>query len=102
MSGKNAAQIARDAATGQNGDFYTLSGLMCWDAVAHCMVLGGGSDPGSITSASSSHVVSTADRAITSGAEMRWVPQGAFVGFFEGSRLIHAMIATGHGFAAGN
>jgi hypothetical protein len=102
MSGKSAAQIARDAATGLNGDFYELSALMCWDAVVYCMVRGGGSDPGSITSASSSHVVSTGDPAITSGAEMRWAPQGAFIGFFDGSRLIHAMIATGHGFAAGN
>jgi hypothetical protein len=102
MSGKDAAQIARDAATGQNADYYALSSSMCWDAVMYCMVRGGASDPGSITSSSFAHVVSTADRAITSGAEMRWAPQGAFLGFFEGSRLIHAMIATGHGFAAGN
>lgn len=102
MSGRVAAQIARDAATGQNGDYLKLSGSMCWDAVVHCMIQGGASDPGSITSARFSHVISTMDPSITSGGEMQHVPQGAVIGFFEGDRLIHAMIATGYGCAAGN
>lgn len=102
MSGRIAAQIARDAATSQSGYYYDLSGKMCWDAVVFCMVQAGAPDPGSITSHGFNHVVSTGDPAVNSSADMRHVPQGAFIGFFDGERLIHAMIATGHGLAAGN
>ncbi|AKT41155.1 hypothetical protein [Chondromyces crocatus] len=105
MIGHVAAQIARDAATlGFNStDFMSFSGAMCWDAVVMCMKKAGAADPGSITSASFSHVVSTSDPAVNHRTDMQHVPQGAFIGFFnpEG-RLIHAMIATGFGCAAGN
>ena len=45
------------------------------------------------------------DTAVTTAAEMRKVPQGSFLGFFNEQVnppvLLHAMIATGHGTACG-
>lgn len=95
MSGHIAAQIARDAATGGGGVFLELSALMCWDAVIRCQVKAGGQAPGD-------HGVSMDDTPVNNPDDMRHVPQGAAIGFFEGGTLIHAMLATGHGLAAGN
>ena len=102
MSGHEAARVARDAATLQGDTYLQLSGMMCWDAVAHCQALGGGPAATSITVGDHLHYISTSDPSVTSAAEMRRVPQGAFIGFFHGGLLVHAMIATGHGLAAGN
>jgi hypothetical protein len=99
---KVAAQIARDAATSKNQDYLTLSALMCWDAVVECHTKAGAPRPNGIQFNNYQHVISLSDTPVTNADEMRKVPQGAFIGFFEGDRLIHAMIATGAGLAAGN
>ena len=74
---------------------------MCWDAVAHCQKLAGAADSGSITIDSHDQVISMSDDAIGTAEAMRKVPQGAFIGFFEAGKLVHAMVATGQGLAAG-
>jgi len=102
MLGKIAAQIARDAATGKGQDYLQLSAMMCWDAVVECQIKAGVAKPNSIEFNNYKHVISLNDTPVTGVDEMRRVPQGAFIGFFEGDRLIHAMMATGAGFGAGN
>lgn len=103
MSGHVAAQIARDAATGGMTPTYrTLSAMMCWDAVVHCQVQAGRPRPGAVTALGYGEVISADDPVVTSHGDMQHVPQGAFVGFFEGDRLVHAMICVGAGCAAGN
>jgi hypothetical protein len=102
VKGKIAAQIARDAATGKGTDFGVLSGMMCWDGVVECQVKAGAPKPAAIQTNNYEHVISLKDPAVTGVDEMRRVPQGAFIGFFDGNKLIHAMISAGAGFAAGN
>lgn len=75
---------------------------MCWDAVAYCQVQAGRPDPGDITVDNHDGVISAVDPVVADQGEMQHVPQGSFVGFFEGDRLIHAMICVGAGMAAGN
>ena len=102
MSGHEAARFARDAATSKGDLYLQLSSMMCWDAVQHCQSLAGGGGGGAITTGSHGHAIRLTDPSVTSASEMRQVPQGAFIGFFSVGRLVHAMIATGHGMAAGN
>ncbi len=102
MSGHEAARVARDAATNQDQTWATLSGLMCWDAVVYCQVAAGRLPPAAITIGNHGEVISEDDTRVTTSAGMRAVPQGAFIGFFDVGRLMHAMIAVGHGLAAGN
>lgn len=103
MSGHKAAQIARDAATGGMTPTYRLlSSKMCWDAVVHCQVRAGRVDPGSITVDNHGGVISSDDHVVADHGAMQHVPQGSFIGFFDGDRLIHAMICVGAGMAAGN
>lgn len=103
MSGHEAARVARDAATSKTALYRELSALMCWDAVARCMELAGTRiNPRQITGTSYAHVVTPDDPAIDGRGTMQSIPQGSFIGFFDGDRLIHAMIATGYGMAAGN
>ena len=102
MRGHRAAQIARDAATGRNEHYLSLSSKMCWDAVAHCQQLAGAHIGGGITSDGYNHVISLSDPTINNRSTMWQIPQGSFIGFFDNTRLIHAMIAVGFGMAAGN
>jgi hypothetical protein len=103
MSGHEAARIARDAATSRTALFREFSALMCWDAVARCMELAGTQiHPRRIMGESYAHVISQDDPAIADRGTMQRVPQGSFIGFFDGDRLIHAMIGVGFGMAAGN
>ena len=103
MSGYEAARFARDAATDKTALYRELSAKMCWDAVARCMELAGVViHPKQIYGEAYAHVISLDDPAIADRATMQRVPQGAFIGFFDGNRLIHAMIAVGYGCAAGN
>lgn len=103
MKGHVAAQIARDSAT-QKSDFYMgLSALMCWDAVIETYAKAGIKKPAKpISGTDCAAVISLTDTPVTSKAEMQKVPQGAFLGFFRDGTLVHAMIATGAGIAAGN
>jgi hypothetical protein len=103
MSGHEAARYARDAATDRTALYRELSALMCWDAVARCMELAGTMiHPKTIRGDLYAHVVSSDDPTIGDRGTMQHVPQGAFIGFFDGDRLIHAMIGVGYGMAAGN
>lgn len=82
--------------------YRTLSTQMCWDAVVTCQVNAGRVDPGPVSVDNHGAVIGTSDTAINNLGEMQHVPQGSFLGFFEGTRLVHAMIAVGGGCAAGN
>lgn len=107
-AGRNAAQIARDAATNASSQlFRDLSAKMCWDAAITCQVMAGVKEPAPITTECHAHVIDLFDSAVTDRVEMQQVPQGASIGFFRGGttagfRLMHFMVATGAGFAAGN
>lgn len=110
--GQLAAGYATQNATDQTTDGYlALSGSMCWDAVVMCAANSGAITEadkqllGSITATNFSTFVRTTDPIVKSAADLRRVPQGAFMAFIENKgtpTLIHAMIATGHGLAAGN
>ncbi|WP_051303527.1 hypothetical protein [Psychromonas aquimarina] len=113
IKGKIAAERAAYCATNKNSDgFLKLSSQMCWDAVVTCAFDSKGISEAknptlkSITSESFSHFVSMDDPVISSREEMWKVPQGSFLGFFsltDGKpKLIHGMLATGAGCAAGN
>ncbi|GGC03500.1 hypothetical protein GCM10011363_20130 [Marivita lacus] len=103
MKGHVAAQIARDSAT-EKSDFYmSLSALMCWDAVIETQAKAGIKKPKKPVSGNDcKHVISLDDSPVTGKTDMQKVPQGAFLGFFRDGTLVHAMIATGAGIAAGN
>ena len=83
---------------------------MCWDALVLCARKSGALDKYKHASLWSTinihhfeHFVSTRDFKIRSKNDMFNVPQGSFIGFFSSSgRIIHALMATGAGFAAGN
>jgi hypothetical protein len=97
-----AAKVARNAAKDKGQDYLQLSAMMCWDGVVECQVKAGAPKPAAIQSNNFEHVISLKDPAVTGVDEMRRVPEGAFIGFFDGTKLIHAMISTGAGLAAGN
>ena len=103
MKGHLAAQIARDAATDQSSDIFRVcSSKMCWDAAIECQVMAGVKRPLPVQTLNHDHVISLADTAVTSRNAMQRVPQGASIGFFRNGTLMHFMIATGAGCAAGN
>ena len=104
--GTNAqvASVARECAAHQNSqEFRHLSSLMCWDAVVHVMNLAGVdvSDI-SVVSGTNQNLVSTANTNLASAAAVQNLPEGHIIGFFDGKQLIHAMVSTGAGNAAGN
>lgn len=114
---KNAAAYATQSATAGMSDagFKELSGLMCWDAVIRCALKAGAIDKKRADGAKISgdkpdsykgFIDPKKDPVVADAAAMRAVPQGCFLGFFENAggklTMIHAMISTGHGLAAGN
>ncbi len=101
MYGSEAARIARDAAREKNGDYYDLTKMNCWQGVLHCQARAGASS-GPVGSYSYEGVISLKDQAVANANGTKAIPEGAFIGFFDGARLMHAMIATGNGTAAGN
>jgi hypothetical protein len=101
-----AASVARETATKDgSAEFQQLSSMMCWDAVAHVALLAGIVDQSKYKSLmGSGHVklVRTSDPAIDNAAAMKNVPEGHILGFFSDGEMIHAMLSTGGGMAAGN
>jgi hypothetical protein len=89
-TGPAAAGIAREAARGQGTYFTVLSGQMCWDAVALCQ----GRDAG--------RGVDINDNPVMGDSDVRNIPEGASIGFFDNGTLIHEMISVGGGEACGN
>jgi len=87
---------------------------MCWDAVRivqrRARVEAGGKIPTWMRTMSGTcsmtdpnvgykHVISLQDLGIENASDLANVPPGSFIGFFQGSRLIHAMIALDNGVA---
>lgn len=108
-----AAAYAAECATNRGNDGYlALSQEMCWDAVVLCARNSGALDDAAyqrlqnITATNFSSFVKMIDPIVGDANAMRRVPQGSFLGFVEivnnQPKLIHAMISTGHGLAAGN
>jgi hypothetical protein len=89
-SGIAAANIAREAARGQGTYFAALSSQMCWDAVALCQgrALGRGVDIN--------------DTPVLGDSDVRNIPEGSSIGFFDNGTLVHEMISVGEGHACGN
>jgi len=90
-----------------------LTGMMCWDAVLECAVRGGGISKWAARqmtpqAARWSRFIPLAAPVIRTRREMKELPAGFFIGFFEmasdcemAQKLIHAMVCVGHGKAAG-
>jgi hypothetical protein len=102
--GRSAARFARQAARNKGKDFRQLSAKMCWDAVKHCVVQAApflGKNRYKHIDAKMG-LVSSGDPEVRSAAEMRTVPEGSILGFFDGDTPIHVMVSLGGGWAAGN
>jgi hypothetical protein len=111
-AGHLAAAYARDCATNPASPGYlALSREMCWDAVVLCARQSGAIGEHQyeamrhITATSFSPFVRMIDPIVGDAGAMRRVAQGSFLGFVEIQnnlpKLVHAMIATGQGLAAG-
>jgi len=112
--GHVVAAYARDCATDHSSpDYLKLSSYMCWDSVIYCLYKAGVIDKIKFTkiygrrlNEDPSDLVDANDTLISSTQEMWEVAQGNILGFFSNnngkSQLIHAMLATGSGCAAGN
>lgn len=113
----NAAEFARHYADKPQADteeYLSLSGEMCWDAVVLCAHRSGALSKAkykqlwqTVFDKQYKHFVSPDDTEIRTMADMLRAPQGCFIGIFSlrdatAPRLLHAMIGTGAGFAAGN
>jgi hypothetical protein len=107
------AQVARNTAgLAGSAEWRTLSQLMCWDAVAHCLQLAGILDDDrhrairARQNGDTHLLVDTGHPRVAGRAGVAAVPEGHVLGFFARSGsawlMIHAMIATGAGRAAGN
>ncbi|AIM21354.1 hypothetical protein SERRSCBI_08690 [Serratia sp. SCBI] len=113
----NAAEFARhyaDKPQENTEEYLSLSGEMCWDAVVLCAHRSGALSKAkykqlwlTVFDKQYKHFVSPDDTEIRTMADMLRAPQGCFIGIFSmrdaaSPRLLHAMIGTGAGFAAGN
>jgi hypothetical protein len=110
--GEQAADFAIKCADDINAHCYKeLSSKMCWDAVILCAYNSQAISKkmyeamkDKITTEKYSAFIANTDPVIDNADAMRKVPKGSYLGFIEIStnKLIHAMIATGDGYAAGN
>jgi len=105
-----ATRVAQNTAL---PDYLDLSGKMCWVAALYCAVQADALSKKyfekvqhQITFQTYSFFVCPTDAAIVSAIEMRALPQGCILAFFDFSftpaKLVHAMISSGAGFACGN
>ncbi len=109
----HCAMVAKNIASHENSaEWNQLSALMCWDAVAHCVLLAGLIDQDRYKTIvhlqkSDHHVLASPnDPQVANAQAMARVPAGHAICFFElqksGWVMIHAMLTTGEGMAAGN
>lgn len=94
-----AALLAREAAGPDHTLFLDLSAAMCWDAVKLCAVTAGLLKP---QADAQHHLISDSDPRVAGAEALSAVPEGHALGFFDGARLVHLMMSTGAGHAAGN
>lgn len=95
-----AADLAREAAADTNHPHYEpLSAAMCWDSVKHC-----GVEAGAVSRDvdAKGGLVKDTDPLVPNYKAAKELPAGSVVGFFEGDRLVHAMLSVGEGRACGN
>jgi hypothetical protein len=97
-----AASVAKGAAQQNSAEFKVLSSKMCWDAVKHIAVLAGVIDDAKAKNLPHTNMIRLSDKVVAHPDAMGTVPPGHVLGFFEGDRLIHAMVSVGEGKAAGN
>lgn len=107
------AEVAtRIAQPPRSAEWQVLSELMCWDAVAHCALLAGVLDDVGHAALRRRQrrdvhlLVGGTDALVADAAAVAQVPAGHVIGFFdrEGGQpvMIHVMVSTGGGLAAGN
>ena len=110
---KHCATVAKNIAARENSaEWEQLSALMCWDAVAHCVLLSGLIDQDRYKTLAhmqkrDHHLLASPNDSLVANAdEVAQVPAGHAICFFErqhsGWVMIHAMLTTGGGMAAGN
>jgi hypothetical protein len=110
-----SAYAAQCATTPGSPGYVELSGPQCWHSVILCWYRSGAIDEnrylalknGWLAHDNFSALIGLRDPVVRNAFAMHEVPQGSFLGFievkqFQPPKLIHSMIATGHGCAAGN
>lgn len=96
---KTMEQLAGDATDYNHSLYMELSSTMCWDAVKLCATMAGFP----LHTCNAQHgLVSQSDRRIDGPEALIHLPTGHAIGFFDNERLIHVMLGTGGGHAAGN
>ena len=100
-----AASVARGCVA-DSQEFRKLSSMMCWDAVTHCALLAGIIDQNKYKLLKGygrhTRLIRTSNTVVANAGAMAIVPQGHIIGFFEDQTMIHVMLSTGFGMAAGN
>lgn len=94
-----AAELAQQATDPEHPKYMDLSAAMCWDAVRLCAVAVRAVDR---NVDAQQGLVSHADALVVDRDAVASLPAGFAVGFFEGQRLVHAMLTVGDGHACGN
>ena len=98
-----AANFARKMSNPTSSEYINLSGLMCWDAVMYCALKAGIIDQKKYDRLRGDHdLVALSDFAVAGPNAMYRLEPGNVIGFFEGARIVHAMLCVGKGLAAGN
>jgi hypothetical protein len=97
-----AGSVAKGAAQQNSQEYKVLSAKMCWDAVKHVAVLAGVIDDARANGLAHTSMIRLSDKVVAHPDAMGNLPAGHVLGFFEGERLIHAMVSIGEGKAAGN
>jgi hypothetical protein len=100
-----AANFARKMAMKNAADagYVAISSQMCWDAVKYCALKAGVIDDAKYQRIQAkTDMVSLKDPVALGQDAMRRLKPGHVLGFFVGNNIIHAMLCTGQGKAAGN
>ncbi len=99
----NYARLAANKIHSNGTEHPKLSAQMCWDAVKYCAVIANIiSEEESRVLSAKTCLVNRSDKIISTPQQMSALPAGYAIGFFEKDTIIHAMISTGRGLAAGN
>ncbi|WP_337690708.1 hypothetical protein [Mycetohabitans sp. B46] len=98
-----SAKLGSNNRTSNNKEYTALSGKMCWDAVKYCALKAEIITEDQFESMSGkTDLITPSDTRISNANELRTVPPGRTLGFFDGDTTWHVMLTTTEGKAAGN
>lgn len=102
VKNKAAARYALSVANNKTAGYLELSYELSWDAVLFCAYHARIIPHSKIRQADSRRLVRMDDQKILSRSAMLATEEGHMIGFFDEGRLVHVMVATGNGRAAGS